>query len=341
MKKDRIDDSFGISPVGPSKKIKASIRKAVKSINEHPTAGLTRLNRLFSSKFGIQEEGILLAGSMEELIYLIPSVFRPERVLVLGPAPDIYGDASSAAGAEVSYLNTDEKSGFSADTGEIKEKLKGIDLLFISNPNRITGRLIDRKSLYPALSVAMEKKTCIVLDESLIEFTGDDDYYENLSKSNRLIVIRTTANFYGLQGLELAWAVTSPETASVLKKHIHWRINNLAVEAARTALRDDAYRRLAIKHINDEKRLLLNAFKKLACVKIYHSDANILLLKLESNWEKIAGALSESGISIKNCADIVGLDSSYLRLSVMKHESNLKFIRILTRLVKNLTNRDA
>lgn len=323
--------------MGPSRKIKASIRKAVKSINEHPTAGLTRLNRLFSSKFGIPEEGILFAGSMEELIYLIPAVFRPERVLVLGPALDIYGDASSAAGAEVSYFNTDEKSEFSADTGVIKEKLKGVDLLFVANPNRITGRLIDRKSLYSALSVAMEKKTRIVLDESLIEFTRDDGYYENSSKTNRLIVIRTTANFHGLPGLELAWAVTSPETASALKKHTRWRINNLAVEAARTALKDDAYRRLAIKYINDEKKLLLNAFKKLACVKFYPSDSNILLLKLESNGEKISDSLSEAGISIKDCRDIEGLDSSFLRFSVMKHESNLKFIRILTRLVKNLT----
>ncbi len=341
MKKNKTDDSFGISPVGPSRKIRASIRKAIKSINEPHTDGLTRLPRLFSSKFGIQEEGIVFAGSMEELIYLIPAVFRPERVLILGPAPGIYQDASSAADAEVSYFNADEKSGFSADTGVIKEKLKGVDLLFVANPNRITGRLTDRKSLYSALSIAMEKKTRIVLDESLVEFTGDNGYYGNLSRTNRLIVIRTTANFHGLPGLELAWAVTSPETASALKKHIHWRINNLAVEAARTALKDDAYRRSAIKYINDEKKLLLNALKKHACVKIYPSDANILLLKLENNGEKIAGSLSESGISIKNCEDIVGLDASFLRLSVMKHESNLKFIRILTRLVKNLTPEDA
>ena len=52
------------------------------------------LKRLFKSKFGLSTENLLFANSIKELIYLVPSVLKPARVLIAGPALDIYEDAA-------------------------------------------------------------------------------------------------------------------------------------------------------------------------------------------------------------------------------------------------------
>ncbi len=324
-----IDASSGISPLGPSKKVKAAIRKAVKNIRNYPGPELTRLIRLFSSKYGLSEKDILLANSRKELIYLVPAVFRPERVLVFGPAPEIFEDAASFSRAEVSYLNADEHSGFTADAGVIKQHLDGTDLLFIANPNLVTGRLTDKIKLRELLSFSVSANVRVVLDESLIEFAGEGSHCDDVLKTDNVIVLRTTANFYGLPGLELAYAVSSQKTLADMKSRGYWSINNLSVEAARTAFKDDAYKKLTKKYIYEEKKILMNVLRRQKGITCYDSDSNVILIKLDHQTDKIYKSLERAGFSFKHCEDIKGLGKSFLRFSVMKHEYNLKFLRIL------------
>ncbi len=324
-----VDASSGISPLGPSRKVKAAVRKAIKDINFYPDPSLSRLRRFFSSKFGLAGESLLFANSMEELIYWIPALFRPSRVLVAGPSLSIYEEASAASGAAVSFITPLEDSGFHIDAGAIKQNLEGIDLLFISNPNRITGRLTDRKDLYETLKYASEKKILVVLDESLIEFTGDDAYHENISFGDRIIVLRTTANFYGLPGLELAYAVSPAPLTGELSKSKHWSINTLAVEAARTALRDKTYRKLTRNFVDSEKRLFIKSLKRIEGITYYESDSNVLLIKLEYPDEGLLKSLARAGFFIRDCRMVKGLDRSFLRLSIMDHDKNNKLLRIL------------
>jgi len=110
-----IDGSSGVSPLGPSNKVKASVRKAIKKINRGFSDNGVLLKRLFESKFGLSPENMLFANSLKELIYLIPAVLGPRRVLIVGPALNIYEDAAQSAGAEVSYISATETDGFAFD----------------------------------------------------------------------------------------------------------------------------------------------------------------------------------------------------------------------------------
>ena len=324
-----IDAGSGISPLGPSRKVKAAVRKAIRDIAVYPDSSLSGLRRFFSSKFGLPGESLLFANSLYELIYLIPAVFRPARVLVAGLPLGVYEEASASAGADVSYIISREDSGFLLDTGAIKQNLKGIDLLFISNPDRVTGRLTDRKDLFETLKYASAKKVLVVLDESLIEFTRDDAYYENVFPGDRIIVLRTTANFYGLPGLELAWAASSAPLIGELNAGKHWHINTLAVEAARTALKDKTYRKLTRDFVDGEKRLLLKSLKKIEGITYYDSDSNMLLVKLRNPDERLLTSLAVAGFFIRDGSGVKGLDRSFLRLSIMGHDKNKKLLRIL------------
>ncbi|MEW6109137.1 MAG: aminotransferase class I/II-fold pyridoxal phosphate-dependent enzyme [Nitrospirota bacterium] len=335
MQKKKIDISGGISPLGPSKKVKAAIRKAIKNVRDHYEPELARLGKLFSSKYGVPEDGILFSNSVRELIYLITAVFMPKKVLVAGPALKIYEEASSAAGAEVLYLNASEGSGFKTGTEIIGKIPQGVDLLFIANPNRITGRLTDRDVMNGILSFAAEKDILAVVDESLIEFAEQDCYCIDNLKMDNIIFLRTTANFYGLPGLELACAVSSGSITEDLTKRKTCTLNALAVAAAKAAFKDKTYKRLARELVKKEKNNITEKIKKINGIKVYSSDSNIILVKTVCPGERVLNSLARHGFLVQDCRDIEGLDDSFLRFSISKHEYNLKLLRILTDCLQN------
>ena len=326
-----INCGSGISPLGPSKKVKAAIRKAVKNIGVYPGSELLRLRRLFSSRFGLAEDRVLFSGSLNEIIHLIPAVFTARKVLIAGPALSIYEKASSAVGAEITYVIGNESTNFAAGAGEIREKLDGADLFFIANPNRITGRLTGREELCETLTIAAGKGVISVVDESLIEFTDDDSFYDCIAGTDNIIILRTTAYFYGLAGLELAFAVSSPATIARLNAGKYSAVNTLSVEAAITALKDKTYRKLAKEYTRAEKMLLLRSINKTDGIECLDSDSNMLLIKMNFPEGRFR-SLAENGFSWNACGISTTSDSDFLSLSVMDHDKNLKFIRALQKL---------
>ena len=317
----------GINPLGPSKKVKAAIRKASKHVSNYPDSSANKLNKLFQSKYSIPESNLLFAGSLKELLFLLPSVFKPERVFISGPAPEVYEQASVLFGAKTTITTPVGSPGVISETDLIKQKTAG-DFLFIANPNRITGRYI--RSIDEAVTHASERGAAVVIDEALLEFTGAEGFPLDRLNHDNIITLRTTANFHGLPGLELAYALSSALTIARLRAVKHSSLNLLAVEAARTALRDKTYRKAAHEYMTREKNIIIKALGKNKNIRLYESDANVFLITFQVPAEKVLSALERAGFLIGRCTSTSGLSGEFLRFSVMKHEHNLKFVRILS-----------
>jgi threonine-phosphate decarboxylase len=335
MERNRLTDgSSGVNPLGPSRKIKSTVRKSIKKIGSNPYLEMDALTRFFESKFRISPESVLFANSLRELLYLIPDVLRPKKVLIVGPALEIYADAAEAAGADVSYINAREAEGFAFDISCILKDSIHADLVILANPNRITGRMIPWRELHEAMTVISGRSQHFVIDESMIEFAGLDCHDDTTGIAN-CTILRTTAFFYGMPGLELAYAISSPEVIHLYKKKRHWDINPLSVEAARTAYRDSTFRKLSKQYILFEKQTLMKMFNKIEWITVYDTDTNIILLKIEKSPDDVARELRSAGLNIRDCRGIKGLDRSFFRVSVMKHENNLKLISLLNGLRQN------
>lgn len=315
------DASAGICPLGPSRKVKAAIRKAAKDIGMYADPGCRTLRRLFASKFGIAGDRILFANSCRELAYLAFEAFRPGRVVIAGPSathPGLWQGAETACPGGIDEI-------LAADAA----KPGGRDLLYISNPNRITGVLSDRNELHEKLTVLSRNFAAIVLDESLIEFTSDDRFYEDATKPENLIIMRTTSNFYGLAGLELAYAVSAPATIAKLLEVCQPGLNHLALEAALTAFRDKTYIKNAKAFIRDERTSLYFGLRKIGGMTVHESDSNVYLLDAGAHRDKVLSHLARAGFMVGDCGGIEGLGGQYLRLSVMSHDRNRKLLRLI------------
>jgi histidinol-phosphate/aromatic aminotransferase/cobyric acid decarboxylase-like protein len=316
-----VDVSSGICPCGPSKKVRAAIRKGIKDLHLLPDPSLSRLRRTIASKLGIDGGSLIFANSIEELLHLVSNVFTPGKVLSAGPLLETHSRAFSASGAEVEQIEAEKLSTGPAESG----------LVFISQPNRITGRLADREWLEEALDFCVMRNNLAVLDESLIEFTGDGGNCKRASRGQGVIVLRSTANFYGLPGLGLAYAVSSPGIIESLKIKKHCEINTLAASAARAALTDKTYGQTARKYTVGERKFLLQSLKGVEGFTCYDSDSNVLLIKTSHPAEKVSDLLAKQGFLISAWKTGEAPGETFFRMSVMGHEKNVKFLRILKR----------
>ncbi len=327
-----IDTGSGISPLGPSSKVKASIRGAIKEIKNFPGGPIRGLERFFMSKFGLPDDRIFFGNSVSEMVCAIMRSLRPRRALIIGPALRLYEEAASRTGAEVVYFDVDDGSGFAVDTDKLIAGLEGGELIFVANPNRITGKLLDRGALARMSEATAQKNVFLVIDESLIEFTSENSLEPAAWVRENVMTVRTTAYFYGLPGLELAYAVSGPSTIQSLTTESECSLNTLSVAAAKTALKDESYRKLMQRFLADEKGLLSKEMAKIDGLEYFESDSNVYLVKFEHPGERLSNAFFRAGLLIRDCSDISGLGKYFLRLSVMSHDKNLKLLRLMKEL---------
>jgi histidinol-phosphate/aromatic aminotransferase/cobyric acid decarboxylase-like protein len=106
-------------------------------------------------------------------------------------------------------------------------------------------------------------------------------------------------------------------------------VNLLALEAARAAFRDTAYRKATLRHIAHERKLIQRAWRNAKRLKCYPTDSNAMLVKLPDDGEKVVPTLRKGGLEIRDCSDIEGLDKTFLRMSVASHEHNVKLMRLM------------
>lgn len=320
---------IGVSPLGPSRVVKAAVRKSVRGINNRPGDAQERFERLLLSRFGINRANLLLAGSLKELVYAIPQALRPRNTLVIGPSIGLYQDAAAFAGSHVEFLQGKEEMAFMPDLPAFEETIGHYDMVFIANPNRISGKAIDARTVMTMLERLSERDCFVVIDEALIEFARQASVIGNVPARGNIIVLRTTACYYGLAGLELAFAAATEAVITAMKERIHGELNLLAVVAALTAMKDKSFRRLTDKFVEDEKRLLRRAVGGMQGVGFYDSDTNVLLFKRHACMRDLARLAEKAGLAAELYAGPEGAELPFLRISLMRHEHNLSFIRIM------------
>jgi histidinol-phosphate aminotransferase len=123
-------------------------------------------------------------------------------------------------------------------------------LIYVCNPNNPTGTVVSGDTLGTFLA-RVPKTVVVLVDEAYHHFVEDPGYRsasEWLPRNPNLVLVRTFSKVYGLAGMRLGYAVSSPENARALREHVIFSNANAAVlEAALISLQDQA-------HVADQRR---------------------------------------------------------------------------------------
>lgn len=301
----------------------------------YPDPDCAGVKETLSKYLGIPKSNILIGNGSIEIIYLIPRLIIKPRVLIIGPTFSEYEKAVKISGGTVKYILTKEKSAFKLDLDSILPRLKGVDIVFICNPNNPTGVLFYKNEIKKIIRKA-SKKTLIVIDEAFMDFVDMRDkfsFIKDVSRIKNMLVIRSFTKFFGMAGLRVGLAAGNKDLITRLGTFQYpWSVNTIAQITAPIFIKDKSFIKRSTALNERERGYLYRGLKKIRGLKVFESASNFILCKIENNKlnsAKLAGILGRRGILIRDCSNFHGLSDKFIRVAVKKRTDNIKLLKAL------------
>ena len=297
-------------------------------INRYPSTSLKeQLRGKVAEMKGIAPERLFLGNGSDEAIDLCYRVFcEPGRdnAVIMAPSYGMYSVCADINNIERRMVLLEPET-FALP---VEKLLSAADaatrLMFICSPNNPTGNAFAVSDI-ERLAAAFEG--ILVVDEAYIDFSSEQSGVSLLDKYPNLIVLQTLSKAYGMAGLRIGLAITSPYIVSIFKQVKYpYNIGTDTISLALKCLEGDVSPQVA--QIKAERDRLLEALPKARCIqKIYPSDANFLLIKV-NDPRGLYNALLQQGVIVRD-RSTVALCEGCLRITVGTPAENEKMEKII------------
>jgi len=324
------------SALGPSPKAIKEYSRLSKNFKRYPDSEGISLRKTIAKKFKLDLNRIILGSGSDQILELICKAFlrKGDEVIVPKYSFLIYRLYSQMNGAKVLYS---KEKNFTISVDEIlKMVTKKTKIVFLANPNNPTSTYVDKKKLL-FLRKKLRSNILLVVDDAYFEYVKQKDYSSGLqlfSNFKNVIVTRTFSKIYGLAGLRVGWGYGSKEIINSLNQYKPpFNINSPALSAAEAAIKDKAWLKKEIKHVNKWNDKFYKEFKKLN-IATNKSFTNFLLInfdKVKKNSSIIFKLLASAGILVRKM-DNYGIKNS-LRVTIGKNDENKKLILKLRKVI--------
>ena len=316
--------------LGPSPKALIAIRKTLPKVHRYPDGGCFYLRNKLAKRLKVSTESLVFGNGSDELLVFAVRAFvgRGDEVIIADPTFLIYEIATQTEdGTLVKVPMKDFHYDLDGMMKQINAKTK---IIFIANPDNPVGTYIGSTDLFRFLK-AVPENIVVVLDEAYYEFAAaKSDYPDSiklLGTFKNLIVTRTFSKAYGLSGLRIGFAVTSPNIAYALNKvREPFNVNLLAQTAAVAALDDTAHLRKTLAMVKAGRKYLSAELKKMGA-HVIETSTNFILADLGQDTSRIYDQLLRSGVIVRPMG-VWGL-KNFIRVTIGKPAENKRFISSL------------
>jgi len=291
-------------------------------LNRYPDPLQWKLKTAISQLKGVPAEQIFLGNGSDEAIDLVVRIFcepRQDHILILPPTYGMYQVSSDIAdvGIRSVSLTPDFQPDVEAILAAADEHSK---ILFICSPNNPTGNDVELERIR---SLCAQFKGIVVVDEAYIDFSNQASCTSLLSEFPNLIVLQTFSKAWGMAGIRLGMAFASTEIIQLFNKvkppyNINQLTQQIALETLETS--QDDYRQLLSTLLSERERLIKGLGDLNFVEKIFPSDANFILVKMDDP-NGTYQYLVEEGIIVRN-RNSVHLCAGSLRITVGRPEEN-------------------
>lgn len=304
------------------------IKSNVKNLNRYPDPHQKELRKALSKLTGITFEKIFFGVGSDEIIDLSIRLFcEPGRSNVIIPSPTygMYKVACEVNDIKVKTVELDDN--FDLDLEKI---LRAVDkdsrIIFLCSPNNPTGNLLRTDRI---ISLAQNFNGMIFLDEAYIDFAQESSLVNQIEKFNNVIISRTFSKAWGLAGVRCGYCVADEFIINLLfKVKAPYTINKLTSDIVIKALDRIDKQKEIIAKINQEKMKLISQLNQLKIVqKIYPSDANFILIKIQKAKE-VFDYLNQNNFRVRMRNDDERLKNC-LRITIGTKKENNLLIKLL------------
>lgn len=332
---DIIDFSSNVNPHIISDLGKYVLEGLEKS-RSYPDINYTNLRNNISDYIKVDSELIIPGNGATEIIYLLMKSIK-RRLAILNPTFSEYGRGAKLNNLEIIDFHLKEENNFSIDLDEIQKNMDKFDSLFVCNPNNPNGKVKDLNEL---LDLMIENDKLLIVDETFMEFVGEEEKYSLINKIEQtpnLFILKAVTKFFGMPGLRLGYGVTSNKQIinNIYEYKEPWTINSFAENLSNYLFKDKEYINSSKDYYINERKFMLEELRKISRLKVYDTDTNFVLIKLdddEANSLKLE-LFEKYNILIRDASNFIGLDKSYIRVAIKSHNDNKVLIESLRKIL--------
>ena len=300
-------------------------------INRYPDNKHIQLKKVITKLKNVDKNQIIFGNGTDEILDLIVRVFcnpNKDKIITLPPTYGMYDVIAKTNGVE--NVEIPLKIDFSIDKNEIlKLSSETTKVLFLCSPNNPTGNSFDINDL---IGLIKSFKGIVVVDEAYIDFSSKQSLISLIEDNNNLIITQTMSKAYGMAGIRLGMGFSNEKIINYLNKiKPPYNINVLTERKALEQLNNSDEIKTNIELVLKERKLLVSCLERLEFVeKIYKSDANFLLVKVD-NADLRYNQLIKKDIIVRNRSNQY-LCQNCLRITIGTENENKSLIKTLNEL---------
>lgn len=352
-----VDFSANINPLGPSQRGLDALNAQLRYISHYPDATNDDVLNAIADTYEMDKHQIIVGNGAAELLYAICRLPGYTGAFVPAPGFSEYKEALEASKIpvrDIFYRPWEDDNGkpyfevpyLALET--FAAELKGQDgriIVFLGNPNNPDGTLLDKDHIRTVASMLKDANSLLVIDESFIDFVGNDPLQDNehsmrslVNEFDNIIVVHSFTKFYAVPGLRIGAAFANETLITQLQQYIpSWSVNTLAQAYTKAALNDVDYIKRTKQELNEERAFMYNALDDIEGITVYPPSANFMLFQV--NQEGITAnyineELKKYNMIVRNCDSYVGLTNHWVRIAIKDHDTNIKLVDKLTNILK-------
>ena len=329
---DAIKLASNENPLGPSPRALEIIRARSENIHRYPDGAGFELKEAIAARHGVAMEQICLGNGSNDVLDMLARVFvEPGQNGVISKhAFVVYYLSLVYVHAEIRIIDaTHYRHDIAAMAAAVDENTA---IVYIANPNNPTGTWSSAAEL-KALLDQVPRSTIVVIDEAYAEYVVEADYPDCttwLKDYPNLVVTRTFSKIFGLAGLRVGYALSSPEVSDLLNRARQpFNCGSLGLAAAVQALQDEAHVTRSRELNLAQMQVLGTGFAELGYATI-DSVGNFVCVDLEKPALAVHEELLRCGVIARPIGGY-GMPN-HLRVSVGTAQENQRLLSEFARL---------
>ncbi len=342
---DRLGDTFPTNPptvvatdvldawFDPPAELLSELTQALPMlVRTSPPVHAEGVRRVIAEARGVPEEAVIVADGSSRLIHLVLQTYvQPQdTVLLLEPTYSEYRFVCERQRAIVHEHVLDPGTGFQWDGHSWLKQVQELQpaMAVLVRPNNPTGTQVDIAEVIDQIPTS----TCVVVDETYLEYT-DLDSLESLAVTRpNLVVIKSLSKVYGLSGIRLAYAVTDPQQAARFRAQMPpWSVSAPAQWFGCKVWDHQDYYRSKIAETHGLRREFLEALVTLPG-KVLADCANWVLFEYESEQvnAQVVPRLRERDVFVRDASKTARtLSDCTLRIAVRPRDEQARILDAL------------
>ena len=322
------------NPLGPANSAIKAVQQHVASAHLYPDSGGYNLKKVLASALDLTPEMITLGNGSNDVLDLLGRAFiRPgDEVIYSEYAFVVYSIVTQGLGGKA-VVTPAKEWGHDLDAmlTAVSDKTR---MVYIANPNNPTGTWLSTDQL-TAFMQQIPERVIVVLDEAYTEYVSETEFANGLELQKsfpNLVVTRTFSKAYGLAGLRVGYAASSPEIADLLSRvRQPFNVNSLALVAAEAVLQDKPYLEKTVQVNTEGMAQLERGFDALG-LQYIPSVGNFITVDMQRDAGDVYQSLLKEGVIVRPVANYSM--PNHLRISIGLKADNERCLEALKHMVQ-------